>query len=116
MIQDNSTDELDEYLRLFAPYEQQLIQFTGREGEYGSRFALLFRQVLRMLVRPLVLNERMPRLFIEVAHRYLENDPDTVKHFSYEDNRHFFLSDLYKWIQVHERGRSIRTGTVGNLE
>ncbi|MET0116868.1 MAG: hypothetical protein ABW090_05545 [Sedimenticola sp.] len=99
---------LDAYLRLFEPYKEQLKQFDGREGEYGSRFALLFRQVLRMLVRPEELNQQIPKLFVTVAHKYFAGDKETIRHFSYEDNRHFFLSDLYDWLQIRERGRKMR--------
>lgn len=98
---------LDSYLRLFAPYVEQLHEFSGRKGPYGNRFALLFRQTLRMLVSPLEINARVPLPFLEVARRYLEQDADTIRHFSYEENRHFFLSDLYDWLQIHERGRKM---------
>jgi len=100
--------DLDAYLKLFAPYEEQLRQFTGREGEYGGRFALLFRQVVRLLHASVKINRQVPKPFIRVAQRYLERDDETVRHFSYEDNRHFFLSDLLDWLQIQERGRRMR--------
>lgn len=104
--------DLDIYLKLFVPYEAQLRQFKGRESEYGARFALLFRQTVRLLILPAKFNQLIPRPFIKVAQRYLERDDETVMHFSYEDNRHFFLSDLLDWLRIHERGRS---GWVRNL-
>lgn len=107
-LQGDESDDLDTYLRLFAPYEEQLNQFDGREGEFGGRFALLFRQVLRLLIRPSALNKSMPQTFIKVARLYLDQDPDTVMHFSYEDNRHFYLSDLLDWLQIYERGHRMR--------
>lgn len=100
--------DLDAYLKLFAPYEPQLSEFGGREREYGGRFALLFHQVVRLLVQEADINQRVPRMYVEVAHRFLGKEPDTVRHFSYEDNRHFFLSELREWIGVQERGRSLR--------
>ncbi|MDJ0738533.1 MAG: hypothetical protein QNJ91_02390 [Gammaproteobacteria bacterium] len=99
---------LDEYLVLFQPYEQQLKDFAGREREYGGRFALLFRQVVRLLTRDLPVNDLMPRMYRNMALLYLDRDKDTVRHFSYEDNRHFFLSELREWLAVRERGRVIR--------
>lgn len=99
---------LDEYLALFAPYDRQLSDFAGREREYGGRFALLFRQVVRLLDRDLPINRLMPRMYGNMAQRYLGRDKDTVRHFSYEDNRHFFLSELREWLAVHERGRTMR--------
>ncbi len=100
--------DLDIYLKLFEPYEEQLRTFDGREREYGGRFALLFRQVARLLVQDTDINRLVPRMYVEVAHRYLGKVPDTVRHFSYEDNRHFFLSELREWIAVQERGRVLR--------
>jgi hypothetical protein len=99
---------LDTYFKLFAPYEEQLRQFKGREGAHGGRFALLFRQVLRLLVLPSEINQLIPKTFVKVAQRYLTKDREVVMHFSYEDNRHFFLSDLHDWLQIHERGQRMR--------
>lgn len=99
---------LNDYLTLFRPYHEQLRQFGGREREYGGRFALLFRQVTRLLVTALPINDLMPRMYINVARSYLDREPDAVRHFSYEDNRHFFLSELLDWLEVHERGRAMR--------
>ena len=104
----NPLDGLDDYLSLFKPYEQQLSDFDGREREYGGRFALLFRQVTRLLVQDRPINQLMPRMYVNMAHRYLEREKDTVRHFSYEDNRHFFLSELREWLAIRERGRNMR--------
>lgn len=112
--QSSPLDGLDTYQQLFRPYERQLKQFGGREREYGGRFALLFRQVTRLLVTDLPINGFMPRLYVDVAQRYLQREPDTVRHFSYEDNRHFFLSELREWLNVRDRGRAMRrTGDSG---
>ncbi len=100
--------DLDTYLRLFTPYEQPLKDFSGREGEYGARFALLFRQTLRLLSTPSSFNERIPRTFLAVTDKYLSNEYEAVRHFSYEENRHFFLADLLDWLNRHERGRKLR--------
>lgn len=102
--------QLEDYLRLFEPYEAQLRDFKVRDVKYGGRFALLFRQVVNLLVRPSVINDQLPRTFIEVARRFLDNHRDTVMHFSYEDNRHFYLSDLMDWLQHQERARRMRHG------
>lgn len=106
--QERDEPDLDNYLTLFSPYEEQISDFRGRERKYGGRFALLFRQVARLLVHDSTFNRRMPKMFVSVARRYLDREPDTVRHFSYEDNRHFYLSDLRDWLEVHERGRSLK--------
>lgn len=100
--------DLESYFKLFAPYEIQLRQFKGREGDHGGRFALLFRQILRLLLLPAELNQQIPKPFIKVAQRYLAKDHEVVSHFSYEDNRHFFLSDLHDWLQIQTRGQRMR--------
>lgn len=104
------TDEpdLDAYLRLFTPYEDQLKDFSGREGDFGARFALLFRQTLRLLATPSSFNEQIPRTFLAVADKCLSNEYEAVRHFSYEENRHFFLADLLDWLNRRERGRKLR--------
>ena len=107
-----SASEIEAYLRLFRPYAERLRDFQGREGPYGDRFALLFRQVIRRVaerpVGPFSLNARLPKPFVEVAQRYLTGDHETVRHFSYEENRHFYLSDLYDWLLIQERGERMR--------
>ncbi len=101
--------DLDHYLRLFAPYAAELKDFSSRnEREYGARFAFLFRQVVKLLLIPSPLNQRIPQPFILVARRFLEQDSGTVRHFSYEDNRHSFLSDLFDWLQIYQRGRKLQ--------
>ncbi len=100
---------LDTYLRLFQPYSEQLRTFQSRDGEYGARFALLFRQTIRLLVLPADINQRLPALYTTIAERYLANEPATVRHFSYEDNRYFFLIELLDWLKVHERGERMRS-------
>lgn len=101
----SSLEGLDEYLALFAPYEEQLSKFEGPQREYGGRFALLFKQVVRLLVRDQPINALMPRMFPSMAQRYLDREQTTLQHFSYEDNRHFFLSELLEWLTIRERGR-----------
>lgn len=100
--------ELDDYLRLFKPYETQLHDFKVRDVKYGARFALLFHQVARLLIQNSAINDRLPRTFVKVAQQFLANERDTVMHFSYEDNRHFFLSDLLDWLKHLERAQRLR--------
>lgn len=107
-MEEGTQVQLDDYLTLFAPYDAQLREFLSSEREYGGRFALLFRQVTRMLVLDAKINTLMPRLYLSMAHRYLDKEPDVVRYFSYEDNRHFFLTELREWLAVHERGRALR--------
>jgi len=105
---------LQAYLRLFKPYEMQLKEFVGRddfkgdEKQYGAHFALLFRQTTRLLTSQDEFNQRLPKHYIALAERYLSKDYDTVRHFSYEENRYYFLSEFLEWLKVHERGEKMR--------
>lgn len=99
---------VEDYLQLFDPYIAQLADFTAGEREYGGRFALLFRQVVRLLVRDDRLNDRIPGLYRSVARRYLERQHDVVLHFSYEENRHYFLGELLDWLKIHQRGQQLK--------
>ena len=100
--------DLESYLRLFEPYREQLQRFVDREGDFGNRFALLFRQVVRALRQESPFNATIPQPFHLVASKYLAKEQDVVRHFSYEENRHFFLSDLYDWLRIQERGHRMR--------
>jgi hypothetical protein len=104
----NEPVDLDTYLRLFQPYENQMRDFQGRQGEYGARFALLFRQVMRLLVLHAEINQQLPGRYPDTARRYLANQADIVHHYTYEDNRFAFLSSLLEWLKVYERGRKMR--------
>lgn len=100
--------DVSDYLERFEPYAAQLTDFTVGDREYGGRFALLFRQVVRLLVLPDPFNDRIPALYRSVAQRYLNLEHDVVLHFSYEENRHFFLSELLEWMRIHQRGKEMR--------
>ncbi|MCB1773236.1 MAG: hypothetical protein KDI88_06435 [Gammaproteobacteria bacterium] len=100
--------DVGDYLQRFAPYAEQLADFRVSEREYGGRFALLFRLVVRLLVLPDAFNDRIPGLYRSVARRYLDREHDVVLHFSYEENRHFFLSELLDWLKIHQRGQALR--------
>jgi hypothetical protein len=106
--QNNKVLDVSDYLRRFEPYAAQLADFAVSDREYGGRFAMLFRQVVRLLVLPDPFNERIPGLYRSVAQRYLHREHDVVLHFSYEQNRHFFLSELLEWMKIHQRGQDMR--------
>lgn len=110
---DTPLQGLDDYLSLFAPYEAQLRDFSGREREYGGRFALLFRQIARLLIQDTPINQLMPKMYPTMAQNYLAREKDAVRHFSYEDNRHFFLSELREWLEKRNRGRRMQRLNAG---
>lgn len=88
---------LDEYLALFRLYQGELARPAESRGQ---RFTLLFEQVARLLDRPSPFNHSLPKPFREVAARYLAGDAATHRHFRYDENRHFFLSDLHDYLRL----------------
>ena len=96
--------KIEDYLALFRLYEGALREPVEPRG---TRFELLFDQVVRMLLRPSPLNLEIPLPFRDVARRFADNDPATVEHFRYDENRQFFLSDLYDFLHLTaaRRGR-----------
>lgn len=93
--------DLDDYIKLFGLYDGEKLHAAEAEG-----IELLFEQAVRMIVRPSEFNHRLPLPFIEAADNYLNGDPATRKHFQYEENRQFMLSDLYDFIQLQALRRA----------
>ncbi|MBF0447420.1 MAG: hypothetical protein HQL67_04390 [Magnetococcales bacterium] len=91
--------DLEDYVRLFDRYGEK-IQTIYQEEEEDDRYALLFEQIVRLLIKPSPFNRMLPEKFRLSSHRYLRGDPLTVKHFAYPSNRHFMMSDLYDLIML----------------
>jgi hypothetical protein len=92
--------ELKHYLKLFELYRGKLdFSVKGtRDGDYS----LIFEQVIRLLLKPSPFNNTLPAPFISVAERYAFNEPATVGHFRYHENKQFFLSDLYDSLMIYQ--------------
>ena len=80
------------YFRILDAYSDALREAVEPRG---NRFEFAFEQVMRLLVRPSSFNDTLPAPFLDVAHRYGAGDRATLKHFGYDENRQFFLGDLY---------------------
>jgi hypothetical protein len=93
-------DEQD-YVKLFGIYGDDLGSLYREPDD--DRYALLFEQVVRLLVQPSPFNLSLPEAFRVSARRYHEGDPATVKHFGYPANRHFMLCDLHDLISLKGR-------------
>ena len=87
-----------DYLKLLENYAQTLREPIEPRG---TRLELLFEQVNRLLRQPSPFNDTLPAPFRDVARHYAVADPQTVEHFSYDENRQFFLSDLHDFIRLH---------------
>lgn len=91
--------ELDDYLKLFELYEGKL-DFTIK-GTKGGDYSFIFGQIVRLLLKPSAFNDTLPETFISVAERYAFDDPATAAHFRYNENKQFFLSDLYDSLTLY---------------
>jgi hypothetical protein len=93
-----SRPELEDYLHLFRIYGKDLGAIYREPDD--DRYALLFEQVIRLLIRPSPFNLSLPEPFRRSAHRYHDGDPVTVKHLSEPANRHFMLCDLHDLVML----------------
>lgn len=95
--------ELDDYLRLFEPYGEELSSAYLKPND--ARYEFVFEQAARLLARPSAFNASLPKPFVITAQKYLAGDEKTVRHMSYPENRHFMLSDLYDFV-ILKRARN----------
>lgn len=94
----HSTPELKDYLNLFQMYGEDLGSIY-KEPE-DDRYAFLFEQCVKLLIQASEFNFSLPEPFRHSAHRYHDNEPDTVKHLSEPINRHFMLCDLHDFVKL----------------
>jgi hypothetical protein len=90
--------ELEDYARLFHVYGEHLGSLYREPDD--DHYALLFEQVIRLLIRPSAFNLSLPEPFRLTAHRYHRGDPVTVKHLCDPANRHFMLCDLHDLVML----------------
>ncbi len=93
----NLPDHKD-YFHLFQSYGKDLGSIYAEPDD--DRYALLFEQVIRLLIKPSQFNLSLPEPFRISAQRYHHKDPVTVAHLSDPANRHFMLCDLHDWIML----------------
>ena len=105
-----SHPDAEDYLALFKLYGDDLGALYREPDD--ERYALLFEQVARLLLKPSRFNLSLPPQFRISAERYLAGDPVTVKHLSYPANRHFMISDLYDLIKLRH-AMAQRRGETG---
>jgi len=100
--------ELQDYLNLFALYEGKL-DFTLKVTK-GGDYTFIFGQVMRLLLKPSPFNSTLPETFISIAERYAFDEPSTAAHFRYNENKQFFLSDLYDSLMLYKGEQANRSG------
>lgn len=93
-----TSPEIDDYLELFATYGKDLGAIYKEDDD--DRYALLFAQVIRLLVRASLYNLGLPETFRTTALRYANGDAATLAHMGQPANRHFMLSDLHDHIML----------------
>jgi hypothetical protein len=90
--------DLQDYLQLFSQYGGDLGELYRAPDD--ERYALLFEQVMRLLVRPSLFNLRLPDTFRTAARRYQDGHQPTVASLRQPANRHFLLCELHDWIML----------------
>lgn len=90
-----------DYRQLFRAYGNDLGSLY-KEPE-DDRYALLFEQVVRLLIKPSPFNLSLPEPFRVNAQHYLRRERAAVERFSDPVNRHFMLCDLYDLVELKAR-------------
>jgi hypothetical protein len=90
--------DVEDYVHLFQIYGKDLGSIYQEPDD--ERYALLFEQVVRLLLRSSSFNLALPQQFRETAQRYQKGDPATVKHMGDPAIRHFMLCDLHDLIML----------------
>lgn len=93
-----SSPSLEDYLRLFESYGKDLGSLYKEPDD--DHYALLFEQIVRLLIKPSDFNLSLPKEFRTTAERYLNNHPATVTRMNEPANRHFMLCDLHDLIML----------------
>ena len=90
--------DLQDYLNLFRQYGGDLGELYREPDD--DRYALLFEQVVRLLVRPSAFNQRLPDSLRMAARRYRDGHQPTVAKLREPANRHFLLCELHDVIML----------------
>jgi hypothetical protein len=89
---------VEDYAHLFRAYGEDMGSIYREPDD--DRYALLFEQVVRMLIRPSPFNLSLPKQFQIAARRYHAGNRSTVEHLSNPANRHFMLCDLHDLVML----------------
>lgn len=89
---------VEDYVDLFQRYGEDLGSIYREPDD--DRYAFLFEQVVRLLIKPSPFNLALPEQFRTSAHRYHGGDPKTVEHLGDPANRHFMLCDLHDLVML----------------
>ena len=101
LVDDMSNDvpTLQDYMQLFRSYGKDLgTIYTEPEDD---SYALLFEQVIRLLIKSSPYNSSIPNQCRTAAKCYHQKDFTTLEHLGNPANRHFMLCDLHDWIMIN---------------
>ena len=93
-----SKPDVEDYLQLFRQYGVDVGELYREPDD--DRYALLFEQVARLLVRPSAFNLCLPEVFRVTARRYRDGHQPTVAKMRHPANRHFMLCELHDLIML----------------
>lgn len=87
-----------DYVQLFRTYGHDLGGIYADDSDV--RYAFLFEQVVRLLIRPSRFNLSLPQEFRQAAQRYHDGDAATQAHLREPVNRNFMLCDLHDLVML----------------
>lgn len=90
--------DVADYALLFRAYGEDLGSIYREPDD--DRYALLFEQVVRLLIRTSPFNLSLPEQFRIAARHYHAGNRITVEHLSNPANRHFMLCDLHDLVML----------------
>ena len=100
--------ELEDYVHLFRSYGKDLGALYAEPDD--DRYALLFEQVIRLLIKPSQYNLSIPKQFRVAAQLYHQKEAATLEHLRDPANRHFMLCDLHDWVMLNGGLALLRKG------
>ncbi len=89
---------VEDYVDLFRRYGDDLGSIYKEPDD--DRYALLFEQMVRLLLKPSAFNLSLPEQFRTTALRYHRGDAGTLAHMGDPANQHFMLCDLHDLVML----------------
>lgn len=106
--------DVQDYLQLFRRYGGDLSELYQAPDD--DRYALLFEQIMRLLMRPSPFNLQLPEPLRRVARRYRDGHQPTVTRLRDPADRHFLLSELHDLVMLKGGLAAVRQSQTGATE
>lgn len=93
----------DDYCKLLALYDKDfdLSLLSNNKHDYS----FLFNKIMQMLLQPSDFNQQLPLPLRSVVQEYAAGNPAMREHLDYNENRQFFLADVYNTVLMYQRNQ-----------